>query len=105
MICTGLNAPKSGNTPIITGAPRKQWLYLGKIAGNISEEAVSEYLSNVETTDKIIVKKLNTVGSNSAFSIGAPNAEVYNLLNDKDFWPTDAIIRPFGIFFRGGKGM
>ncbi|XP_044745214.1 uncharacterized protein LOC123307076 [Coccinella septempunctata] len=43
-VCTGINAPKQEN---IMGAPQKRWIYLGRIAGDTSEEAISEYLSIV----------------------------------------------------------
>lgn len=99
-VCTGIKAPKQDN---IMGAPRKRWIYLGRIAGDTSEEAISAYLSNLKTSENVIIKKLNTVESNFAFSIGAQNDDIYNLLNDKDFWPTGAIIRPFNFNFRRGE--
>lgn len=106
-ICTGLSAPKHEKSPII-GVQRKRWLYLGKIAGDTSEDAILEYLCHISGHEEIVVKKLNTLGLNSAFSIGAPNDEIYNVLNDKDFWPTGTLLRPFNFqnFFRkGGKSM
>lgn len=106
-ICTGLGAPKQ-EKPTIIGAQRKKWIYLGRIAGDTSEDAISAYLSHINGHEDIVVKKLNTLGSNSAFSIGASTGEIYELLNNKDFWPTGALLRPFNFqnfSQRGGKNL
>nr|CAH7760551.1 unnamed protein product [Callosobruchus chinensis] len=65
----------------ICGTIRRKWIYVGRITGrDVTEEDVRDYLKDLETINgykDIVVTKLNTHGSNSAFCIGVPNDELY----------------------------
>lgn len=93
-VCYGTNMDSTDNA--IKGAIRRRWMYVGKIAGkNISEQDVHSFLKNIEGNELITVKKLNTLGQNSAFSIGLPSDEAYKRVFCETFWPRGVILREF----------
>lgn len=101
IICTGSN-----NNCGITGALRKKWMYVGKIAGIVKEEDIIDYLGKMEVKDGIEVRKLDTKGSNSAFSVGVASEELFKKLGAPEFWPAGVLVREFsfrGFFSRNNK--
>lgn len=81
---------------MIQGAIKRNWIYVGKIAGKeVTEENIAEFLKDVNKTRDIVVKKLNTKGQNSAFSIGITNTEVYKAVFNVKFWPQGIVLREF----------
>lgn len=93
-VCFGTKA--TGQDVTIQGAIRRQWIYVGRIAGKqVSEHEIKNYLKEVPGNELIIVKKLNTLGQNSAFSIGLPSEESRKLVYDSSFWPEGIILRDF----------
>lgn len=91
---TGKNAPFSNK---ISGAIRRKWIYVGHLAGkDVSVEDIKEYLQHKENQDKFIIKKLETKGSNSAFSIGVP-FDSYETIFNVDCWPDSVCLRDFNV--------
>lgn len=62
----------------------------------VSKKDLKYYLKDVPESDDIMVKKLNTIGPNSAFSIGLPSKEIYEMEVSDSFW-TDSVL--FGGIF------
>lgn len=94
IICTGI---KKTTTSLISGAPKKRWVYVGRIAGrDISDELVKQYIGE-SIEQNIEVKKLETKGNNSAFSIGVDTDDFYGKICDPEFWPQRVIVRNFSI--------
>lgn len=56
---------------------------------------IKSFLEGVPGSDQIIVKKLNTVGQNSAFSIGLPSKEALDEVFSDSFWPEGIVLREF----------
>lgn len=57
-----------------------------------------DFLKKVDNSEQIMLKKLDTIGQNSASSNGLPTARAYEL-----FWPQGVVLRKFTfnkIFFR-----
>lgn len=91
----------SGKSNKISGAVRRKWVYVGRVAGkDVSAEDIKEYmqdLSNEMGFADITVTKLNTQGSNSAFSIGLPNDGLYERVFDVGYWPKGVALREFNL--------
>lgn len=105
LVCNGSKTNNQENT--ISGATKRKWLYVGRIAGkDVKEEDVEKFLKNTDGLGDIIVKKLDTKGSNSAFSVGLTKDEDYKTVYNKDFWPAGVILREFSFknFFFKQKG-
>lgn len=101
-LCTGTINTNTN----IKGAIRRKWIYVGRIAGDVSEVDVQNFLSNLHGNQMIEVKKLPTKGPNSSFSIGVPSEDLYIKLNDPNFWPAGITIREFnflGLFRKPPK--
>lgn len=94
------SGPKSTTrTAKFSGALKKKWLYVGRIAGkDVPVESIREYLTEINGYEEIEIKKLESKGKNSSFSIGVLSNEIFERLNSEDFWPNGVIIL-FGIFF------
>lgn len=94
----GKNASKSGK---VSGAVRRKWIYVGRIAGKeVAEADIQDYLSDLKGLEKyehIVVKKLNTLGSNSAFCIGLPTDELYNRVFSVDYWSEGVSLREYDL--------
>lgn len=102
IICKG----KQSTSGIIKGATRRKWIYVGKIAGKeVSEEDIINYMGKIDEHENILVKKLDTKGQNSAFSIGLPSEASLKKICDESFWPDGVILRNFTFrnFFRTTK--
>lgn len=94
IVCSGSKTNDQPNT--ISGATKRKWLYVGRIAGkDVKEEDVEQFLRNTDGLGDIIVKKLDTKGSNSAFSVGLPTEEAYNIVYNENFWPSGVVLREF----------
>ncbi|XP_044749360.1 uncharacterized protein LOC123310057 [Coccinella septempunctata] len=94
LVCDGSKINDKQTT--ISGATKKKWLYVGRIAGgDVTEEEIENFLKNTDGLGNIVVKKLDTKGSNSAFSVGLPSEEVYKTVYSKEFWPAGVILREF----------
>lgn len=94
LIGTGKSAPGSAK---ITGALQRKWMYVGRISGkDVSEEDIMDYLKQIDGHEQFLVKKLDTKGNNSAFSVGAPS-NLYDKIFDPDFWPESVSIRHFNV--------
>lgn len=102
IICYGTKTTNQ-NYPI-QGAVRRRWIYVGKIAGKqVTEVDIKDFLKDVDGNDQIMVKKLNTLGQNSAFRIGLPSEKSYNEVSNATFWPEGVMLRDFTFdnrFFR-----
>ncbi|KAL3269379.1 hypothetical protein HHI36_008449 [Cryptolaemus montrouzieri] len=99
--CTGASA--TNKKPSFQGAVKKYWLYVERIAeSDVFIEAIKDYLGDVG--ENIDVKKLDTKGSNSAFSIRVTSEDVFNTVSE-DFWPEGVLIREFSFrnFFQKGS--
>lgn len=97
------NGTKTESDSKIQGATRRRWLYVGRIAGNnTTEKDILDYMVGLNDHDTIVVKKLPTKGSNSAFSIGFPGETSFNTAFSGDFWPQRIVVREFnfGNYFR-----
>lgn len=80
----------------IRGAIRRQWIYVGKIAGkHVTEEDVKKFLKESKINEQVSVKKLNCLGPNSAFSVGLPTKESYETVFKESFWPQGVALREF----------
>nr|CAH7722974.1 unnamed protein product [Callosobruchus chinensis]CAH7757280.1 unnamed protein product [Callosobruchus chinensis] len=83
----------------ICGKIRRKWIYVGRITGrDVTEEDVRDYLKDLETINgykDIVVTKLNTHGSNSAFCIGVPNDELYEKVYNENYWSEGIALRDF----------
>lgn len=92
-ICYG-NKTTDQNTTI-QGAIRRRWMYVGRISGkDVTEQDISAFLKDVEGHEQIVIKKLNTIGQNSSFSIGL-SEEAYKTVFNESFWPVGVIVREF----------
>lgn len=88
-------------------APKKQWIYVGKIAGKeVTAETMIKYLKQSNDKYEFDVKKLNTKGNNSAFSIGVASKKFYSDICKPEFWPEGVLVRNFSFknFFRRELG-
>ncbi|XP_044754439.1 uncharacterized protein LOC123313565 [Coccinella septempunctata] len=93
-VCFGTKTDSSES--LIQGAIRRKWIYVGRIAGKeVTEQDMLSFLDCIEGSDLIIVKKLNTIGQNSAFSIGLPDENAYKTVFCESFWPRGVILREF----------
>lgn len=103
IICTGSNKNESGK---LLGVKKKRWLYVGKIAGkDTTVEDVSEHLKDISGSEIMDIRKLNTKGVNSSFSIGLASDELYKSICNPNTWPEGVIIREFSFhnMFIGNK--
>lgn len=95
---TGKNPSKSDK---VTGAIRRKWIYAGRIAGkDVTEEDIQDYLSDLKGCEKyehIVVKKLDTLGNNSAFCIGLPTDELYDRVFNVDYWTEGVSLREYDL--------
>ncbi|KAL3265214.1 hypothetical protein HHI36_009428 [Cryptolaemus montrouzieri] len=97
---TGNNPSK----PTLKGAIRKKWLYVWRIVGNsVTENDIKDFLPDLEHHNTIEVKKFDSKGHNSDFSIGIPTETLYEKVNDPNFWPSGVVLREFNFrnFFLG----
>lgn len=105
-VCFGTKENSADNSTI-KGAIRRRWMYVGKIAGKeISEKDILTFLKDIEGKENIIIKKLNTLGQNSSFSIGLPNENAYKSVFCESFWPQGVVLRDFSFdrnFFRKNR--
>lgn len=93
VICTGTN--RTNNT-IIRGAAKRRWIYVGRIQGkDITEQQIEEYLGEINKNEKAEVKKLDTLGNNSAFSVGVYTDESYDSICKPEIWPEGVVVREF----------
>lgn len=93
IICTGVN--KTSNS-LIKGAMKRKWIYVGRIQGkDTSEQSIKDYLCDIINNEEIEVKKLNTQGKNSAFSVGVHTEELFNSICSPDNWPEGVLVREF----------
>ncbi|KAL3271404.1 hypothetical protein HHI36_021885, partial [Cryptolaemus montrouzieri] len=61
ILCNG--SKTTGKKSTIQGAKKRFWLYVGKIQGkDTKEDDIKSWISDMEGTDEIIVKKLTTIG-------------------------------------------
>lgn len=100
-ICTGSKQVTSESK--IKGAPRKKWLYVGRVYGSdVSEADIMDFLQESMGTIGCEVKKLPTKGNNSAFSVGVPSEDQFTELSKPESWPKGVILREFNFrnFFR-----
>lgn len=90
-----------GKSEKIVGAVRRKYIYVGRITGrDVTEEDMKEYLKdlkNFKQYELISVKKLNTLGNNSAFCIGLPNDELFHKVFDVQYWRTGVSLREFDL--------
>lgn len=97
-IATGKNLKKSDK---IAGAIRRKWIYVGRIAGrDVSEKDIGDYLSDLKGFEKyenISIKKLDTLGNNSAFCIGLPTEELYAKVFSVDYWNEGVSLREYDL--------
>ncbi|KAK9871856.1 hypothetical protein WA026_015102 [Henosepilachna vigintioctopunctata] len=91
------SGPKtSTRTAKFSGALKKRWLYVGRIAGkDVPVESIREYLTEINGYEEIEIKKLESKGRNSSFSIGVLSNEIFERLNSEDFWLNGVIVREF----------
>ncbi|KAK9884544.1 hypothetical protein WA026_007386 [Henosepilachna vigintioctopunctata] len=93
LICTGLK--KTDGTINFQGAQRKKWVYVGRIIEKeVSETTIESYIKG-EVQGDIEVKKLETKGQNSAFSVGFSSTKDYKRVCCPDFWPEGVVVREF----------
>lgn len=93
VICTG---SKKTTNSIIKGAAKRKWIYVGRIQGkDITEKQIKDYLGEMNQNEEIEVKKLNTQGSNSAFSVGVQTDELFKSICSPEIWPEGVIVREF----------
>ncbi|KAK9869168.1 hypothetical protein WA026_002917 [Henosepilachna vigintioctopunctata] len=93
IICTGSN--KIVN-PKIVGVQKRKWVYVGKISGKATtEHDITHFMNQSEDIGDVHVKKLETKGNNSAFSVGVIGEEAYNKVCSNEFWPEGIIVREF----------
>ncbi|KAK9892641.1 hypothetical protein WA026_021018, partial [Henosepilachna vigintioctopunctata] len=66
------SGPKSTTRPAkFSGALKKMWLYVGRIAGkDVPVESIREYLTEINGYEEIEIKSLESKGRNTSFSIG-----------------------------------
>lgn len=102
VICTGI---KSGEA-LFQGVKKRKWIYVGKIAGKeTTVEEVEKYMKQERNFEEVQVKKLDTKGENSAFTVGVTLEEDFTAICKEEFWPEGVVIREFNFrnFFRQGK--
>lgn len=102
IICT---FTKSGQTSL-QGAKKRKWIYLGKIQGKeIAVKDVEDYMKQTKEINGLQVKKLETKGENSAFTIGVTEEEDFRSICDEAFWPEGVVVREFSFrnFFQWKK--
>lgn len=56
---------------------------------------INEYLTEIEGHKEIEIKKLESKGRNSSFSVGVFSDEFFKRLNSVDFWPSGVTVREF----------
>ncbi|XP_044756113.1 uncharacterized protein LOC123314807 [Coccinella septempunctata] len=103
IICTGSSVQSENGK--IKGAIRKKWLYVGRLFGkDISPEDLREYIGETEE-NSVDIRKLETKGPNSAFSVGVGNDELFHKINCPTYWPKGVVLRPFNFknFFQKVK--
>lgn len=94
LFCTGIK--ESNASQKIKGAQRKKWLYVGRISGKDTTEGdLKEYLLSVLPNVSLEVKKLQTKGNNSAFSVGVTSNETFDQLCKPEIWPGGVVVREF----------
>lgn len=102
------NGTKTKEEMKIVGASKKKWLYVGRIVGkDIAEKDIEDYLGDQEI-QQVSVKKLRTLGSNSAFSIGLSDEVTFSKVFNASFWPEGVLLRPCNFspnFFRNQREM
>ena len=62
-------------------------------------EGVRGFLNRKGTKEEVLVKELKTMGPYKAFKLGFP-FEHLRLMENPEFWPPGARIRPFRISYR-----
>ena len=78
----------------IKAEKKKAWLYLGRMARGTTVEGVKRFLNGKGIKDEETVEELTTVGPCKAFKLGFP-FEQLQLMENPDFWPQGAVVRPF----------
>lgn len=102
VICTGI---KSGEA-LFQGVKKRKWIYVGKIAGKkTTVDDVEKYMKQERNFKEVQVKKLDSKGENSAFTVGVTLEEDFTAICKEEFWPKGVEIREFNFrnFFRQGK--
>ncbi|KAK9886159.1 hypothetical protein WA026_015671, partial [Henosepilachna vigintioctopunctata] len=83
--------PKTNNRSAkFKAVSKKKWFTLKKCwkkGNDVPEEAIRDYLREIDGYESIEIKKFVTKGRNSAFSIGVPTDKIFNTLKSDDFWP------------------
>ncbi|KAJ3665669.1 hypothetical protein Zmor_001156 [Zophobas morio] len=88
---------KLSSSSNIQGAIRRKWIYVGHISGNTaSVQDIADHISEFAEIKNIEIKKLQTKGKNSAFSIGVPT-ELYDKIYNADVWPESVCLREFNV--------
>jgi hypothetical protein len=88
-ICTGTEA-----NSFIAAAPHKTWLHIGKVQKDVSADSIISYVKSKIPDGTFICEKLNSLGENSSFKLGA-DGQVRETLEDPAFWPTGITLRRF----------
>lgn len=99
IICTGTKSDES----LLQGVKKRKWIYLGKVVGKtITEEDVMSYMKKTKDIKDVQVRRLQTKGENSAFTVGVLKEEDFEAICNGDFWPEGIIVGEFRFenFFR-----
>jgi len=83
----------------IKAEKKKAWIYLGRMTHNTALEGVRNFLGRKGIKEEALVEELRTTGPYKAFKLGFP-FECLRLMENPEFWPQGAIIRPFRINHR-----
>lgn len=78
----------------LVAAPRRLWIHVSKLSLDATKDNVLVYLKSKIPDTVFECEKLPTLGTNSAFKVGAP----FNLLeelNNSNFWPAGTRVRRF----------
>lgn len=77
-------------------APRKMWLYIGKVAPNVSCEQITNWIKNrgdLSESD-FEIQPLESKGNSKAFRLGI-DPQHFEMMNKCEFWPTGIAFRRF----------
>lgn len=78
----------------ISAAPQKIWLHIGKVQKDVSSDNIISYVKTKIPAGTFSCEKLNTLGENCSFKLGA-DGQLRETLVDPAFWPTGVTLRRF----------
>lgn len=78
----------------IAAAPKKLWIYVGKLAAGTSSESLKKYLERKIPNRHFIIDNLRNDATSSSFRVGA-DIDLQETLYSPEFWPTKVVVKRF----------